>query len=143
MNTPTILKLSDSHYKSIKNHIDSAPELEVCGLVGGVWQPYDRIALAREVVAAKNIDSHPAIRFTMEPQELLNALLNFEKQGWEVVGIYHSHPHGEAQPSATDIAEALYPDAVYLIGIPGGNLTAWRIIRGESRPVEIEVIESV
>jgi proteasome lid subunit RPN8/RPN11 len=38
-----------------------------------------------------------------------------EAQGLEMVGIYHSHPHGPDSPSPTDIAEAYYPDAVYLI----------------------------
>jgi proteasome lid subunit RPN8/RPN11 len=33
----------------------------------------------------------------------------------EVVGFYHSHPHSQAHPSATDLAEADYPEAVHLI----------------------------
>ena len=143
MKTTTALKITESDHKSIKTHIDSAPEVEVCGLIGGVWKPYAKIAVARMVVPVKNIDSHPALRFTMEPQELYNALLDFEKQGCEVIGIYHSHPYGTTQPSASDITEALYSDAVYLIGVPGGNLSAWRILRGEIRPVDIEIITHV
>ncbi len=36
-------------------------------------------------------------------------------RGWEIVAIYHSHPHSEAYPSATDVALAGWPDACYLI----------------------------
>ena len=141
MKTVTALKLSESHYKSIKDHVDGTPDVEVCGLIGGVWQPYDRLALARVVIPVKNVDPAPSVRYAMEPQALLNAVLNFEKKGWEVVGIYHSHPHGTAQPSVTDAAEAMYPDAVYLIGVPGGNLTAWRIIRGEIHAAALEIVD--
>jgi proteasome lid subunit RPN8/RPN11 len=31
------------------------------------------------------------------------------------LGIYHSHPHGPAEPSPTDIAEFAYPGVFYLI----------------------------
>jgi proteasome lid subunit RPN8/RPN11 len=87
-----------------------------------------------------NIDEQPHIRFTMDPQRQLQIILDFEQQKWEVVGIYHSHPQGYARPSATDIAELTYPDAVYLIGVPQGELTAWRIIKGTVQPVLIEIV---
>jgi proteasome lid subunit RPN8/RPN11 len=51
----------------------------------------------------------------MHPEEQLNAFLHFEAQGWELVGIYHSHPQGPDSPSAADLAEAYYPESVYLI----------------------------
>ena len=38
-------------------------------------------------------------------------------QGWEILGIYHSHTHTQPYPSPTDIdrANPLYGDIVYLI----------------------------
>ncbi len=36
-------------------------------------------------------------------------------RNWEIVAIYHSHPHSVAFPSATDVALAAWPDACYLI----------------------------
>ena len=39
-----------------------------------------------------------------------------------IVGVYHSHPAGDAVPSPSDIAEAMYPDWVYVIvGLRGGR----------------------
>ena len=32
-----------------------------------------------------------------------------------IVGVYHSHPEGDAVPSATDVGEAYYPDWLYVI----------------------------
>jgi proteasome lid subunit RPN8/RPN11 len=42
-------------------------------------------------------------------------MLEIERQGWELLGIYHSHPHTQAYPSPTDVALAFYPDALYFI----------------------------
>jgi proteasome lid subunit RPN8/RPN11 len=36
-------------------------------------------------------------------------------RGLDIVGFYHSHPHSPARPSARDLAEATYVDALYLI----------------------------
>ena len=38
--------------------------------------------------------------------------------GLELLGIYHSHPNGENQPSPRDIERAYYPDAAYFIISP-------------------------
>ena len=32
-----------------------------------------------------------------------------------IVGVYHSHPAGDAAPSDRDVREAMYPDWVYMI----------------------------
>jgi proteasome lid subunit RPN8/RPN11 len=135
----THLTLQESQLKGIKSHIASQPVQEVCGLVGGVWQPFDRLAVARAVIPIKNVDDNPALRYTMSPPEQVTAIMEFEKCGWEVVAIYHSHPGGPARPSPTDIAEASFPDAVYLIGVPGGDLRGWRIKRGEVWAVKIDI----
>jgi proteasome lid subunit RPN8/RPN11 len=134
------LILQESQWNAVKSHIASGPGIEVCGLVGGLWQPYDRLAIARTVVPIKNVDANPTLRYTMSPRQQVMTMLGFEKSGWEVVGIYHSHPGGVARPSPTDIAEASFPDAVYLIGVPGGDVTAWRINGGGVRAVDLEVV---
>jgi len=136
----THIKLQESHVNEINRHIASQPGQEVCGLVGGIWQNNDRVAVARAVVPIKNVDANPTLRYTMSPKEQVTAILDFEKHGWEVVAIYHSHPGEPARPSPTDIAEASFPDAVYLIGIPGGDLQGWRINKGKTQPVQVEII---
>ena len=102
---------------------------EACGLVGGHGE------LACEVRALSNVASDPRTRYLMHPREQLAAFEDFEAKGWEVVAIYHSHPHGPARPSETDIAESYYPDVVYLIisladrEMP--EVTAWLIEEGQ------------
>lgn len=85
---------------------------EACGLIGGTIQ--GNVYYARAIFPVTN-KLHSAVRYRMEPREQLAAFEAIDAQGWQLVGIYHSHPAGPAQPSLTDIAEAYYPEAVYLI----------------------------
>jgi proteasome lid subunit RPN8/RPN11 len=53
--------------------------------------------------------------YNMEPKALLAAMNDIDDNEWDLVGIYHSHTHTEAYPSATDVELAFYADSVYLI----------------------------
>ncbi len=131
----TTLKISDIHQKLILEHIQTHPTLEVCGLLGGIWQ--GKTAIVHKVVPIENISPTPEIRYAMNPQQQIQTMLAFDKQGWQIVGIYHSHPNGTATPSPADIREAYYLDAVYVIGLPNGELKAWQIVGRETKGVQI------
>jgi len=81
---------------------------EVCGLVSGK----DGVAMA--VHPGRNISATPRTTFELD-HETVAKQLEFEEAGLELVAIYHSHPHGPAFPSETDVERAAYPDAFYLI----------------------------
>src|SRR5580765_8657573 len=82
---------------------------ECCGILLG---RDDEIVEARR---ARNVASSPATRFVIDPKDHIDARRNGRARGLEIVGFYHSHPHGAAVPSATDVAEAAYPGSVYAI----------------------------
>jgi len=124
---------------SLQAHIKASPSLEVCGLVYGRWRPFPRWGLAEGLVRVENVAPTPATHYLMAADELLKALLDFEKNGHDLLAIYHSHPNGDAKPSASDLAEATYPEAVYLIGTPQGALNGWRLVRGQAFPVMLTV----
>jgi proteasome lid subunit RPN8/RPN11 len=70
-------------------------------------------------------------------------MLEIENNGWELSGIFHSHPHGPPVPSPSDVAQAYYPEAVYLICAPDAR-GAWRgrgfrIEAGQVAEVEIKL----
>lgn len=54
-------------------------------------------------------------RFTMDPTEVIAALREIDDRGWCLGAIVHSHPHGPASPSPTDLREARYPQALMVI----------------------------
>lgn len=53
--------------------------------------------------------------YTIDPREHYFAIRHAERRGWEVAGVFHSHPHTEGYPSATDVRLAADPTWLYLI----------------------------
>jgi len=84
---------------------------EACGLLAGNDQR------VQEVIPIPNI-LHSPVRYRMDPTDQLRAFQQIEERGFELVGIFHSHPLGPNRPSDTDIAEAYYPESVYVIIYP-------------------------
>lgn len=84
-----------------------APE-EACGLLAG------QEGRASEIFSIPN-SLHSPVRYRMDPHDQWEAFQSMEARGLDLVGIYHSHPSGPEIPSLTDIAEAYYPEVVYLI----------------------------
>jgi proteasome lid subunit RPN8/RPN11 len=86
------------------------------------------------------------VRYRVHPEDLIRVVQELESRGWELVGIYHSHPHGPPVPSPTDVAEAYYPESVYLIAAPvqgEWRLRAFWIVNGQVREVPIRLVEDV
>jgi proteasome lid subunit RPN8/RPN11 len=73
------------------------------------------------VVATTNV-ADGVSRFRINPAEhiALRRSLRADPEGRRIVGVYHSHPLGDAVPSETDIAEAQYPEWVQVIVGLGG-----------------------
>ncbi|RME48739.1 MAG: M67 family peptidase [Chloroflexi bacterium] len=82
----------------------------------------------------------------MDPQEQLRIFKELEAQGWDVAGIYHSHPASPAYPSATDMRLAFYPDAVYfiisLMQRDRPEIRAFRLDQERMTTTELEVVIS-
>ena len=70
---------------------------------------------------------------TSHSQELLTAILDIDDRDQVVWGIVHSHVASKAEPSATDVGLAQYPDALYLICSLASDppiVRAWSIVEG-------------
>lgn len=121
-------------------HADVArrsPE-EACGLLGGRFE--GAAAIVTRCWALTN-RLHSPVRFQIDPLEQLQVFDALEAEGLELVGIYHSHPCGPDHPSATDIAEAYYPEAASLIWSDqeaGWQLNAFHIMGKQSHPLFIQ-----
>lgn len=73
--------------------------------------------------------------YTLDPRDHLHAERDAEDQGWEIVGVVHSHTHTEAYPSPTDVAQAPDPGWHYAIvslrDEADPRLRSFRIVAGE------------
>ncbi|UZK67868.1 M67 family metallopeptidase [Sphingomonas sp. M1-B02] len=101
---------------------DAAPH-EACGLLFG--EP-DAITAFQ---AAENVAQTPETRFELDPSALFAALRAERAGGPRIVGYWHSHPSGDARPSATDAAMAA-PDRKLWVIVAGKEVTCWRAVEG-------------
>ncbi len=101
-----------------------APE-EACGLLAG------NQSLVRKIFLIENVLHSPA-RFRMDPMQQWQAFQQIEQNGWELIGIFHSHPQGPESPSENDLAEAYYPEAIHLI---------WSKMEGEWRCLGFRLLD--
>ncbi len=85
-----------------------------------------------------------ATEFEMDPAEFVSALRDLRNAGEQMTGIYHSHPHGPAHPSKTDIDRAYYPQEAHLIVSLAEperpRVSAFRIANGEALEIELRAI---
>lgn len=109
-----------------------SPEAEICGLVAAEQGEPARF------MAIPNVAEQPATAFQMQDQALVAAMQLIREKQLSLWAVFHSHPTAPAQPSALDLAENGYPEALSLIAslnIKGVlELRAWRLVAGE--PVE-------
>jgi len=85
---------------------------ECCGLLEGERKPDGyRITV---IHPARNLSDDPD-RFEIDPLTHIKAQKLARLRGREIIGCYHSHPGGPAQPSAADRAGAGEEDFLWLI----------------------------
>jgi proteasome lid subunit RPN8/RPN11 len=81
---------------------------EACGLLAG------KEGRPVKFFAMSNQDASPA-SYRLDPREQLTVFDEIDDQGWDLLGIFHTHTHSEAYPSETDLRQAFYPEALYLL----------------------------
>ncbi len=104
---------------------DDAPD-ECCGLLVGSGERID------EAVRTPSVERSPT-RYQVDPSAHIALIKRLRGSERAIVGAYHSHPQRPAVPSASDIAEAYYPEFVYVIVSLAGvepDVRAWRIRDG-------------
>ena len=104
-----MIQISRAAIDDIVAHARESVPGECCGLLLG-----EGGAIVQSVRAV-NIAADPTRRFEIDPQDHIDARRDARGRGLAVLGFYHSHPRSPAEPSPTDLAEASYPDHLYLI----------------------------
>ncbi len=102
-----------------------ASSTEICGLLRG------RNESEVTIEPAANVAGNPARHFEIDPAALFAAHRDARAGAAAILGCYHSHPSGNADPSATDAAQAAPDGRLWLIAA-GGTMRLWRAIaKGE------------
>ncbi|MBA4162756.1 MAG: peptidase [Novosphingobium sp.] len=92
---------------------------ECCGLLLG------ECGVVLEARPCANIHPQPESHFEIDPQALIAAHRAQRAGALQVLGYYHSHPNGRAEPSAEDRAQASGDGRVWAI-VAGGEVSWWR-----------------
>lgn len=137
----------------IAHALDGMP-LEACGLFAGIPATApapDSATTPDSATAAQSTDGqisaesqvlrfYPCVNeaqssklYTVPGKSFLQADRDAEANGWQILGVMHSHTHTDAYPSPTDVAQAPDPDWHYVIvslrdDLP--SLRSYRIVDG-------------
>jgi desampylase len=124
------VRISSEALAQIRAHQAAEPEREACGLLFGSDDRIDGVA------AAENQAADPRTAFEIDGATLFAAVRAERAGGPKLVGYYHSHPNGRAEPSDTDRASAAADGKFWLI-VTADAVTCWRAGADGFTPVEI------
>jgi len=102
---------------------------ECCGLLEGLRMPSGDEFRVTALHPAQNLAPAPD-RFEIAPEDHIKAFKAARANRHLLIGCYHSHPNGRAEPSAADKAGAGEEDFLWLIAADD-RLEAFVYRRGE------------
>jgi len=135
------------HAQMLAHALDGLP-LEACGLFAGpASSPSPLTQQAAEPQQVLRFypcenQAQSSKLYTVPGKAFLQADRDAEANGWQILGVMHSHTHTDAYPSPTDVAQAPDPDWHYVIvslrdDLP--SLRSYQILGDEiiEEPVEL------
>lgn len=105
-----MLHLSEAVHRQMVAHCLVGLPDEACGLLGGDPESGSVVTC----YPTRNL-AQSAKLYTVDPKEHLRADRDAEAAGNSIIGVFHSHTHTDAYPSATDVAQAPDPTWHYVL----------------------------
>jgi proteasome lid subunit RPN8/RPN11 len=110
------LRITNADLQAIVEHCNAGYPNEACGILAGRDNGVEKVYLM------KNSKPGPDY-YEMDPEEQFRIMKDIRDRGLAMVGMFHSHPSGQAFPSSMDVEKAYwpgteipnYPDAIYMI----------------------------
>ena len=137
-----VLRLPVTMWDEIVAHARADLPRECCGLIGGPPNASHLTGMGVELFPLNNAASG-LDRYEIDASDLFRVTRDLDRDGRDVVAIYHSHPTGPSRPSDTDIDLAFWPEAWYLICSldrpERPDLRAFRIVDGVVTEARVEV----
>lgn len=131
------LMIPENVYQRMINHCMEERPLEACGLLVG------EAGLVTAGYATDNQHRSPVI-YKVDDLQLLEVDREIRNDRQEIIAIYHSHVNTEPVPSRTDIEQATWPEAFYVIVSlkeRRPKVRAWRIVDRQVTEHQIMVVK--
>ena len=136
-----MIYLKQDDYDGIVAYAKACLPAEACGLLGGTVDGEDK--RVGKVYYLTNLDASNE-HFSMDPKEQLDALKDMRKNGFQMIGNWHSHPESPSRPSEEDKRLAFDSRIRYLIlsleNMDEPVLNAFAIVNGEVSKEEIVIL---
>jgi [CysO sulfur-carrier protein]-S-L-cysteine hydrolase len=144
---PASVALPRAVRDAIVAHARAEAPNEACGVVVGA-RPASDGGRALRWVPLRNPLASP-YRYAIDPDDLLRLTIETDDVDEVFWAIVHSHVASPARPSPTDLREAHYPDALYVLvsldpreadaATGAESVRAWRIVDGGVHEVEVRI----
>ncbi len=111
-----MLNIKKADFQSLIDHCLAGYPNESCGMLGGKDGRVEKVYLMQNAKPGPDY-------YEMEPEEQFRVMKDIRDSGLDMIGLFHSHPAGQAYPSNVDVRNAYwpgtelpnYPDAIYVI----------------------------
>ncbi len=119
--------INNKSLEDIYCHVRQAYPHECCGVLSGKNNPCKEVLASYAVTNLNAERAHD--RYELDPLQFQRIDDRVQKMGWEILGIYHSHPDHPCAPSETDTQRAwdLHPYlegySYFIIAVQGGDTT--------------------
>ncbi len=109
-----MLHMTQLVHNTLRIHGEETYPHECCGvLLGHATSEGNRVQAAVRAGNTRTDSAHN--RYHIAPEELIRIQREARKEGWDIIGFYHSHPDHPARWSSTDFAEAHWLGCSYVI----------------------------
>lgn len=131
-----ILRLKRQYANLLEDKARKMFPVEACAMLFGETTQEEAV-VKKVVVASNKLQSN--VKFEIDPEVFARAFFEAEKEGLDLIGLFHSHP-APASPSSTDLGcMKLWADLVWLIfSSVDGKLAAYQMKKGKVVEVAIE-----
>lgn len=123
-------------FKKMVDHVLREAPLECCGMLVGKGRTVHRIYEMRNADRSR-------VSYFMAPEEQLEVFMEIERDGLDLVAIYHSHPHTIPFPSEKDVRLAISSDVAYIIISLKDGGTSVKGFRMSKEAISIEPIRLI
>ncbi|MBD2846054.1 M67 family metallopeptidase [Paenibacillus sp. IB182496] len=111
------VRIAATAYADMLEQCRAALPYEACGLLAASGSHGEAPGLIDRALPVRNCSRTPQTAFRFAPEDWIRQTYAIRSQGWQLVGLYHSHPLAAPRPSTADWLG--WPEA--------GSLTCWII----------------
>ena len=104
---------TSKQFNEIIKHSERDLPNEACGLLGGIIDDSNN-KIINKVYLLENIDKSPE-HFSIDIKQQFQVIADIRKNGWSLIGNFHSHPKTPSRPSEEDIRLAFDSNLSYTI----------------------------